>query len=141
MKLFIQVCFTITLLMFLGISAKAGPVPPCSIDEQCNDDLFCTAPATCVEGSCRSGGLRCPASTEGCVEFGFCDEENDTCPGVPNDSNCAEGEICELATGNCIEPPSGPIVIIPTMGQWGMIFASIILGIFAVVALRRRIKS
>ena len=39
------------------------------------------------------------------------------------------------------EPPSGPLVIIPTMGQWGMIFASIILGVFAVIALRRRIKS
>ena len=38
-------------------------------------------------------------------------------------------------------PTTGPVTIIPTMGQWGMIFASIILGIFAVVALRRRIKS
>jgi len=39
------------------------------------------------------------------------------------------------------EPPSGPLVIIPTMNQWGMIFASIILGIFAVIALRRRTES
>jgi len=40
----------------------------------------------------------------------------------------------------CKASPSGPIAIIPTMGQWGMIFATIILGIFAVVALRRRIQ-
>jgi len=39
------------------------------------------------------------------------------------------------------EPPSGPIVIIPTMGQWGMIIALIILGFFAVIALRRRTES
>lgn len=38
------------------------------------------------------------------------------------------------------EPPSGPIVIIPTMGQWGMIFATIILGIFAVIRLRRKVS-
>jgi len=36
------------------------------------------------------------------------------------------------------EPPSGPIVIIPTMSQWGMIFATIILGMFAVLRLRRK---
>jgi len=35
------------------------------------------------------------------------------------------------------EPPSGPTVIIPTMGQWGMIIATMLLGFFAVVALRR----
>jgi len=38
------------------------------------------------------------------------------------------------------EPPSGPIVIIPTMGQWGMIFAAIILGMFAVIRLRRKVS-
>jgi len=36
------------------------------------------------------------------------------------------------------EPPSGPIVIIPTMGQWGMIFAAIVLGMFAVIRLRKK---
>jgi len=35
------------------------------------------------------------------------------------------------------EPPSGPIVIIPTMGQWGMVIASVILGFFAIIRLRR----
>jgi len=40
-----------------------------------------------------------------------------------------------------VEPPSGPIVIIPTIGQWGMIFATVLLGIFAIIALRRRTES
>jgi len=33
--------------------------------------------------------------------------------------------------------PSGPTVIIPTMGQWGMVIASVILGFFAIIRLRR----
>jgi len=36
------------------------------------------------------------------------------------------------------EEPSEPIVIIPTLGQWGMILVTIILGLFAVLKLRRR---
>jgi len=32
----------------------------------------------------------------------------------------------------------GGVVVIPTMTQWGMIFATIILGMFAVIRLRRK---
>jgi len=42
-----------------------------------------------------------------------------------------------IQTLGCPEPPSGPIVIIPTMGQWGMVIASVILGFFAIIRLRR----
>jgi len=35
-------------------------------------------------------------------------------------------------------PPSGPLVIIPTLSQWGMIFMSLLLGSFAVYFMRRR---
>ena len=45
------------------------------------------------------------------------------------------------SSGDEPPPPSGPIVIIPTMGQWGMIIATILVGFFAVVALRRRKES
>ena len=38
-------------------------------------------------------------------------------------------------------PTTGPVTIIPTMGQWGMIIATILLGFFAVFAIRIRIKS
>ena len=36
-----------------------------------------------------------------------------------------------------VTPPSGPVVVIPTMGQWGMVIASVILGFFAIIRLRR----
>jgi len=65
---------------------------------------------------------------------------DDLCCQSDWDSLCVQ-EAEELCGNECVEPPSGPVVIIPTMGQWGMIFASIILGIFAVFAIRRRIKS
>ena len=45
-----------------------------------------------------------------------------------------------IAFGPDVEP-SGPLVIIPTMGQWGIIIATILVGFFAVFTLRRRIKS
>ncbi|NIS10044.1 MAG: IPTL-CTERM sorting domain-containing protein [Candidatus Dadabacteria bacterium] len=32
----------------------------------------------------------------------------------------------------------GPIVIVPTLSQWGMIFAVLIIGLFAVISLRRK---
>jgi len=47
-----------------------------------------------------------------------------------------KGLVTQFVCGEA--PPSGPIVIIPTMGQWGMIFAAIILGMFAVIRLRRK---
>jgi len=57
--------------------------------------------------------------------------------GVP----CGTGSrrsICPcVAVAPPSAPPSGPIAIIPTMGQWGMIIASVILGFFAIIRLRR----
>ena len=54
-----------------------------------------------------------------------------------------EGTPCEWCGDFCADscPTTGPATIIPTMGQWGMIIASILLGFFAVFAIRRRIKS
>jgi len=37
--------------------------------------------------------------------------------------------------------PVGPVVIIPTMGQWGMIIATVLIGFFAIAALRKRTVS
>ena len=143
MKLFIQACFTITLLMFLGISAKAGGVPvDCIVDADCDDGLFCNGQEICTGGFCSALSACPPGVVDGCVTRNdSCDEENDVCVDFPDDSQCAEGEICDIDTGDCITPPSGPIVIIPTMGQWGMIIATIFLGFFAVFALRRRTES
>jgi len=68
---------------------------------------------------------------EDCIEFRL--------DGTWNDQDCANFRGCIIECE--APPPSGPIVIIPTMGQWGMIIATILLGFFAVFALRKRIKS
>jgi len=47
----------------------------------------------------------------------------------------------DLTFGLLPEPPSGPVAIIPTMGQWGMIIATILFGFFAIAALRKRRES
>jgi len=57
-----------------------------------------------------------------------------TVDGLDGIAFCGDAPITE-------PPPGPPVVVIPTMGQWGMIVAIIILGFFAVIALRRRTES
>ena len=46
---------------------------------------------------------------------------------------------CEELVSDLSEAaPPGPVVIIPTLSQWGMIFATVILGILAVHRLRKK---
>jgi len=48
-------------------------------------------------------------------------------------------ELINRALAECgLSEPSGPLVIIPTLSQWGMILTTIILGIFAVIVIRRK---
>jgi len=67
------------------------------------------------------------------------------------DADCDDGEVCTTDTCNLVQvcesvfdeandPSCAPaaISIIPTMGQWGMIIATILLGFFAVRMLRNR---
>jgi len=114
--------------------------PECADDPDCDDGVFCNGQEICTGGFC-SAVSACPPGVDGCVTTNdFCDEENDVCVDFADDSQCAAGEICDIITGDCItptpEPPSGPIVIIPTMGQWGMVLAAMILGLYAVLRLR-----
>jgi len=62
------------------------------------------------------------------------------------EDGCVGGPVVFLGAGTtcepvnpCLEgPPSaGPTVIVPTMTQWGIIFASIILGAIGIVAIIR----
>jgi len=57
---------------------------------------------------------------------------------LSNNEVSGKGLVTQFV-GQC--SPSGPIAIVPTMGQWGMIFASLILGIAAVLTHRRRTES
>lgn len=180
MNLIVRLCFVVTILLSLGLSAMAGALG-CMNNADCDDGLFCTPAEICEGGVCITAGLfPCAAGIEGCLVFGSCDEETDSCPGVPNDSfcdgglicnesgECVEppppmgaccidgGEVCEFMEAQgcdgdsvfvgvdescepnpCVEPPPGPTVVVPTMNQWGIIFASIILGAIGIVALIR----
>ena len=48
------------------------------------------------------------------------------------------GDLCQ--DSGIPEEPGEPIVIVPTMGQWGMIFAGLLLGFIGIVALPRERK-
>jgi len=99
------------------------PIPDC-----CDADVDCADEDECTIDVCES-----PGEEGGCAEPVF-DEEDDFCFCRENPDDIDRG---------CAEAPieTGPVVIIPTMGQWGMIIATIILGFFAVYALRRRTES
>lgn len=72
----------------------AGAV--CSIDADCNDDLFCTGVEHCSGGVCGSDGDPCPGED--------CDEESDTCvPRICNDNGVCDGEEdCVNCPGDCV---------------------------------------
>lgn len=66
----------------------------------------------------------------------------------PVDGDNADGARCDIGAyecqnieGECPEPEAEGTVVIPTMGQWGMIVATILLGFLAVLKLRRRTES
>lgn len=80
----------------------------------------------------------------GAIPAGACCLEDDSCRDA-DALDCAEQysglfvEGMECSEISCpFDEPSGPTVIVPTMGQWGMILATIILGLFAVLRLRKR---
>jgi len=74
------------------------------------------------------GGEPNDSVDEDCIEFRSSD-------GMWNDEQCGDSLPCIIECE--APPPSGPVVIIPTMGQWGMVIASVILGFFAIIRLRR----
>lgn len=47
-----------------------------------------------------------------------------------------QGAETTCSTVECPQP--APTVIVPTMGQWGMIFSALLLGFYAVLRLRKR---
>ncbi len=70
-------------------------------------------------------------------------DDCDSQGGIIQDSPiCAEIECGDQPTPTPTPPPdgpeepTGPIVIIPTIGQWGIVIASLILGLYAVIRLR-----
>jgi hypothetical protein len=60
----------------------------CSLDNECNDGLFCTGTETCSAGTCQSSGDPCDAGTN-------CDEATDTCSACgANRASCSSNADC-----------------------------------------------
>lgn len=87
----------------------------CVDTDLCDDGIFCNgiescdlATETCVAVSA------CPPAINGCLVFGSsCDEENDECPGIPDDSLCPPGTSCR-DDGQCVA------AAVPTVSTWGL---------------------
>jgi len=80
----------------------------CASNAECNDGLFCNGIESCNLGTGNCVALSsCPPFIDGCViRGGACDEINDKCVDVANDSLCDDQDpgttdTCDLATGEC----------------------------------------
>jgi len=60
------------------------------------------------------------------------------CEGIFFDDTSCEPNPCVSPTHD--PGDGGPLVIVPTMTEWGMIFVTIILGVLAVIGLRRKVS-
>jgi len=87
----------------IGFNLNELAAPECSIDNDCNDDLFCNGVETCQAGVCQSGNSTdCSVLNDQCT-VGVCDEATDSC--VEQSSNeglscndglfCNQGETCQ----------------------------------------------
>ena len=80
--------------------------------------------SACGDDFCRLG------SEVNCTNLGGC-----AVGGGGSDTPCSWcGTFC---ADECPAPAPGPTVIVPTMTQWGIIFASIFLGVIGIVAIIR----
>ena len=78
-------------------------------------------------GDCRNPGACCYSDGAGLS----CEVMNGLDCGLGLDGEWFEGSSCEeISCG-------GPVTIVPTMGQWGIILASIVLGTIGVIAIIR----
>lgn len=66
------------------ISVNCTEPPPtpteCTLDDECDDGLFCNGAEYCVEGACRSSGNPCGSET-------VCDEKHNVCVDEPETCN------------------------------------------------------
>ena len=95
----VAMCALLVGFVLLGTGC---PFRQCATDADCADADFCNGTETCVNGICLPG-------TNPCAADETCDEVNDVCvtPPCESDEDCAEGEVCNLDTGECEPAPSG----------------------------------
>lgn len=68
------------------------PAPPCVLDSECDDGLYCNGMETCVQGACLPGSAPCIDAID-CTQDS-CDEIAMSCSFVANDSLCDDGNEC-----------------------------------------------
>ncbi|OQY25893.1 MAG: hypothetical protein B6244_14630, partial [Candidatus Cloacimonetes bacterium 4572_55] len=75
----------------------------CSIDDDCDDGVFCNGAETCVSGACQAGNDPCPGN--------YCSEDTDICYECEQNSECDDGLFCNgeetCVSGSC-RPGSDP---------------------------------
>jgi hypothetical protein len=80
-----------------GVSGLLDPAAPeCTVDADCDDNIFCNGTETCVAGSCVTGTP--PSCDDGvsCTED-TCDVTSDACMNTPDDASCDDGDVCNGA--------------------------------------------
>jgi len=80
--------------------------PECTINADCNDNLFCNGIETCANNECQAGTSPVIADQISCT-LDSCSESLDKILHTPNNSLCEENETCSITQG-CIpiEPPA-----------------------------------
>ena len=68
-------------------------VEGCSKDADCDDGLYCNGVETCIDGTCQNGDTVDCSDGIGCTDD-TCNEDNDTCEHIPNNTNCDDGIFC-----------------------------------------------
>lgn len=74
----------------------------CQVDGDCSDGVFCNGVERCFEGTCYSSPTPQCSDPSDCTDD-ICDEPNQRCDFVPNDTLCATGQVCTSKAG-CFTP-------------------------------------
>lgn len=120
-----------------------GPCPTnrngmsCGGIDASGDEVGCFVEGEiCFQVTENTGECRPPGDSPDCEVATDCplSEDPECFDRVCNSGSC--GFVATGAEGCDPEPPSDPAVIVPTMGQWGMLLAAIVLGAFAIIRIR-----
>jgi len=70
------------------IPANTLTFQECSVNEDCEDDLWCNGDESCVDGACVAGTEQCPDDGLWCNGDEECDETNKQC--IPGEPRCQD---------------------------------------------------
>jgi len=101
-KLFLTVVLCSGLAFGYGLlgcgddDGENGPGGGCTVNADCDDDLFCNGAETCLDNVCQAGtppdcddGVDCTVDS--------CNEDTDACDNTPDDGECDDGLFCNGA--------------------------------------------